>query len=86
MLDIRHNLLTCVSLAIRNWADKVQELRLYLDGNAFECTCDNVDFIQKFIWTAGHTNVNYLMEPLLIHLLPTTLYPTCFRTVRVRCG
>ncbi|CAC5364443.1 unnamed protein product [Mytilus coruscus] len=49
MLDVRNNLLTSVSSAIRNWADKMQErhgMSLYLDGNAFMCNCDNLDLIR----------------------------------------
>ncbi|CAC5366339.1 unnamed protein product [Mytilus coruscus] len=49
MLDVRTNRLTSVSSAIRGWADKMQELHgmtLHLTGNAFECNCDNIDFIR----------------------------------------
>ncbi|CAC5425724.1 unnamed protein product [Mytilus coruscus] len=48
-LDVRNNLLTCVSSTITNWADRMQELHgmtLNLDGNAFECNCDTIDFIR----------------------------------------
>ncbi|CAC5366356.1 unnamed protein product [Mytilus coruscus] len=49
MLDISKNLLTSVSSTIRVWADKMQELHgmaLQLNDNAFECNCDNIDFIR----------------------------------------
>ncbi|CAC5388561.1 unnamed protein product [Mytilus coruscus] len=49
MLDVRKNRLTSVSSAIRGWADKMQELHgmtLHLNDNAFECNCDNIDFIR----------------------------------------
>ncbi|VDI49466.1 Hypothetical predicted protein [Mytilus galloprovincialis] len=49
MLDVRKNRLTSVSSAIRDWADKMQELHgmtLQLTDNAFECNCDNIDFIR----------------------------------------
>ncbi|CAG2223761.1 unnamed protein product [Mytilus edulis] len=49
MLDVRKNRLTSVSSAIRGWADKMQELHgmtLQLTNNAFECNCDNIDFIR----------------------------------------
>ncbi|XP_071122592.1 toll-like receptor 3 [Mytilus edulis] len=48
-LDVRKNRLTSVSSAIRGWADKMQELHgmtLHLTDNAFECNCDNIDFIR----------------------------------------
>ncbi|CAC5394569.1 unnamed protein product [Mytilus coruscus] len=48
-LDVRNNLLTSVNSTITNWADKMEELHgmtLNLDGNAFECNCDTVDFIR----------------------------------------
>ncbi|VDI52503.1 toll-like receptor 6 [Mytilus galloprovincialis] len=49
MLDVSKNLLTSVSSTIRVWADKMQYLHgmtLILTDNAFECTCDNIDFIR----------------------------------------
>ncbi|XP_063427092.1 toll-like receptor 4 [Mytilus trossulus] len=49
ILDFKHNLLTSVSSTITNWADKMQQLHgmtLKLEGNAFECNCDSVDFIR----------------------------------------
>ncbi|CAG2196865.1 CD283 [Mytilus edulis] len=49
MLDISKNLLTSVSPPIRVWADKMQYLHgmtLIINDNAFECTCDNIDFIR----------------------------------------
>ncbi|VDI61017.1 Hypothetical predicted protein [Mytilus galloprovincialis] len=49
MLDVRKNRLTSVSSAIRDWADKMQDLHgmtLHLTDNAFECNCDNIDFIR----------------------------------------
>ncbi|VDI13865.1 Hypothetical predicted protein, partial [Mytilus galloprovincialis] len=48
-LDVRNNLLTRVSSTITRWADRMQELHgmtLNLDGNAFECNCDTIDFIR----------------------------------------
>ncbi|XP_063398952.1 toll-like receptor 2 [Mytilus trossulus] len=49
ILDVRKNRLTSVSSVIRDWADKIQELHgmtLNLIDNAFECNCDNIDFIR----------------------------------------
>ncbi|CAG2196863.1 unnamed protein product [Mytilus edulis] len=49
VLDVRKNLLTTINSLIRNWADQMHEIHgmtLYLDGNAFICNCDNLDFIR----------------------------------------
>ena len=49
ILDFKNNLLTSVSSTIINWADKMQQLHgmtFKLEGNAFECNCDNIDFIR----------------------------------------
>ncbi|CAC5366350.1 unnamed protein product [Mytilus coruscus] len=49
VLDLRYNILTSVSSTIRNWADQMQErhgMSLFLDGNAFMCNCDNLDFVR----------------------------------------
>ncbi|CAC5366357.1 TLR3 [Mytilus coruscus] len=49
MLNVRKNRLTTVSSAIRGWADKMQDqhgMTLILNDNAFECTCNNIDFIR----------------------------------------
>ncbi|CAC5423929.1 unnamed protein product [Mytilus coruscus] len=49
ILDFKNNLLTSVSSTITNWADWMQQLygmTFKLDGNAFECNCNNVDFIR----------------------------------------
>ncbi|VDI14489.1 Hypothetical predicted protein [Mytilus galloprovincialis] len=48
-LDVRNNLLTGISLEIRNWLDHMQNMHsmsLFLAGNAFECSCDNIDLIR----------------------------------------
>ncbi|CAG2243117.1 unnamed protein product [Mytilus edulis] len=48
-LDVRNNLLTRVSSDNTRWADWMQELHgmtLNIDGNAFECSCDTIDFIR----------------------------------------
>ncbi|XP_071123154.1 toll-like receptor 2 [Mytilus edulis] len=49
VLDVRKNLLTTINSLIRNWADQmhgIHGMTLYLDGNAFMCNCDNLDFIR----------------------------------------
>ncbi|XP_063398921.1 toll-like receptor 6 [Mytilus trossulus] len=49
VLDVRNNLLTTINSLIRNWADQMQAnhgMTLSLDGNAFICNCDNLDFIR----------------------------------------
>ncbi|CAG2233128.1 unnamed protein product [Mytilus edulis] len=48
-LDVRNNLLTGMSLEIRNWLDQMQTMHsmsLFLAGNAFECSCNNIDLIR----------------------------------------
>ncbi|CAG2196860.1 unnamed protein product [Mytilus edulis] len=48
-LDVRNNLLTRVSSDNTRWADWMQELHgmtLNIHGNAFECSCDTIDFIR----------------------------------------
>ncbi|XP_052064552.1 toll-like receptor 4 [Mytilus californianus] len=72
MLDVRNNLITSVSSTIRNWADKMHEIHgmtLYLDGNAFECTCDNVDLIR---WIQA-TKVNLDSQSYKCKLLNGTI-------------
>ncbi|CAC5366362.1 unnamed protein product [Mytilus coruscus] len=49
ILDFKNNLLTNVKSIITNWADRMQQLHgmtLKLDCNAFECNCNNIDFIR----------------------------------------
>ncbi|VDI14488.1 Hypothetical predicted protein [Mytilus galloprovincialis] len=48
-LDVRNNLLTGINLEIRNWLDQMQTMHsmsLFLAGNAFECSCTNIDLIR----------------------------------------
>ncbi|CAC5395023.1 unnamed protein product [Mytilus coruscus] len=48
-LDLRNNLLSTVDYDTRVWADAMNKkngFSLYIDGNAFECKCDNLDFIK----------------------------------------
>ncbi|VDI08613.1 Hypothetical predicted protein [Mytilus galloprovincialis] len=49
VLDLRSNLLPTVDYKTRVWADLMNQkhgLYFLLDGNAFECNCDNLDFIK----------------------------------------
>ncbi|XP_071181796.1 toll-like receptor 3 [Mytilus edulis] len=48
-LDVRNNLLTGINLEIRNWLDQMQTMHLmslFLAGNAFECSCNNIHLIR----------------------------------------
>ncbi|XP_071167956.1 toll-like receptor 4 [Mytilus edulis] len=48
-LDLRNNLLSTVDYATRVWADLMSTnhgFSLYIEGNAFECKCDNLNFIK----------------------------------------
>ncbi|CAC5423931.1 unnamed protein product [Mytilus coruscus] len=96
ILDFKNNLLTSVSSTITNWADWMQQLhgmKFKLDGNAFECNCNNVDFI-RWIHT---TKVDLDSRPYNCKLSNGTVIDTliaynylhdltCLRTVDTLCG
>ena len=55
-LNLSHNRLTAIPAQLRGQLDKMEGLDLYLSGNTFICSCDNLEFLE---WVQSSTSITF---------------------------
>ena len=55
-LNLSHNRLTAIPARLREQLDKMEGLDLYLSGNTFICSCDNLEFLE---WVQSSTSITF---------------------------
>ena len=55
-LNLSHNRLTAIPVRLREQLDKMEGLDLYLSGNTFICSCDNLEFLE---WVQSSTSITF---------------------------
>ena len=55
-LNLSYNQLTSIPTSMRNQLDKMEDLELYLSGNIFICSCDNLEFLQ---WIQSSNSITF---------------------------